>query len=1097
MSRRISLLAVLLAGIALAPALAQEKPAEKSAQNSTEKPAAKAALAPQDFSKEAYVIERFATHIVAENDGTGTREVTAEVKMLADAGVKAFAVLNFTYTSANEAVEIDYVRVRKPDGTVVKTPDYNIQDMPAEVTRTAPLYSDIHEKHVAVKGLGVGDEMEYLVRFRVLKPEVPGQFWQEYSFIKDAIAKNEELEINLPAEKSVKVVSPEYKPEVKTEGTRRIYRWTHQNLTVKEKDPDEPPRRVPPNPDVQLTTFSTWEDVGRWYGGLQKEPLTVTAAIQAKADELTKGLKTDDEKVHALYNFVALKFHYIGLDFGIGRYQPHAADDVLDNGYGDCKDKHTLLASLLKAEGIEAWPVLIHASRKLDPDVPSPAQFNHVITLVPSGAQHIWLDTTPEVAPYGLLFPLLRNKQALVIPTDKPPQLMTTPENPPLPSDQEFSMKGKLDGTGKFTGHVEQSYRGDVEVMLRIAFRQVSESQWRDVVQRMSYGLNFGGEVSNVKVTPPDEIDKPLEISYDYVRKKFGSWDERQITAPLPPMGLEVAKDAHDKKPEEPVFLGPLGKIVYRSQMELPEGYTLQTPAPIHLSESYAEYDDTPRLENNVLTITRQLVIKKTEVPLADWEGYRKFGRSLYDDEFNFMHLNGASSTIVADTEDEDKDLSIDEMFSEGNNALQRRDFRRAQELNERVVAKDPGYKGAHFNLGAALLAQSKLDEALKEFRKEQEISPTDARSYQIPAAYLLQMGRNDEAADEWRRLLKADPSNRMAASTLAALLDNQEKYTEEVAMLEPVVKADPDNPDLLMQLSTAYVKTGQDDQGVAGFEKVMEKKGDDPQVLNNAAWTLAEHKARLDLAQQYAEKAVDKLEQQMRQAESAQELRATLHERGWRVTYGLSLLWDTLGWVYFQQGDLKRAEGLIRPAWLLGRDELVGEHLGEIYEKEGRTKEAAHLYRLSLAAMSTLKMSGYSPSDRLKTYEKRKAEVTNRYEKLTGTKPTNEVRRLPNGDWTLTDEEQVRKLHEVTIGNEKKISGSADFIVALKPGAVESVEYVSGDDDLKSLEGKLKEAHFALEFPPDSAAILVLKADVRCSAKSPCTARLVDPAAQ
>ncbi len=44
--------------------------------------------------------------------------------------MKTFAVLNFTYTSANEVVDIDYVRVRKPDGTVVKTPDYNIQDMP-------------------------------------------------------------------------------------------------------------------------------------------------------------------------------------------------------------------------------------------------------------------------------------------------------------------------------------------------------------------------------------------------------------------------------------------------------------------------------------------------------------------------------------------------------------------------------------------------------------------------------------------------------------------------------------------------------------------------------------------------------------------------------------------------------------------------------------------------------------------------------------------------------------------------------------------------------------------------------------------------------
>ena len=75
--------------------------------------------------------------------------------MLADVGVKEMAVLTFTYTSSNQQVDIGYVRVKKPDGTVVVTPDYNAQDMPADVTREAPMYSDIHQKHVAVKGLSL------------------------------------------------------------------------------------------------------------------------------------------------------------------------------------------------------------------------------------------------------------------------------------------------------------------------------------------------------------------------------------------------------------------------------------------------------------------------------------------------------------------------------------------------------------------------------------------------------------------------------------------------------------------------------------------------------------------------------------------------------------------------------------------------------------------------------------------------------------------------------------------------------------------------------------------------------------------------------
>jgi transglutaminase-like putative cysteine protease len=67
-------------------------------------------------------------------------------------------------------------------------------------------------------------------------------------------------------------------------------------------------------------------------------------------------LNSPDEKVNALYNAVSLHVHYVGLSFGIGRYQPHAAEDVLSNEYGDCKDQQTLLAALLKAEDFDAWP---------------------------------------------------------------------------------------------------------------------------------------------------------------------------------------------------------------------------------------------------------------------------------------------------------------------------------------------------------------------------------------------------------------------------------------------------------------------------------------------------------------------------------------------------------------------------------------------------------------------------------------------------------------------------------------------------------------------------------------------------------------------
>lgn len=1042
--------------------------------SSAEKPASI-----QEFSKEAFVIEHSVMKVTEEADGTGSREQALEVKMLADAGVKAFAVLNFTYTSANEVVDIDYVRVRKPDGNVVKTPDYNIQDMPADVTRTAPLYSDIHEKHVAVKGLGVGDTLEYLVRFRVVKPEVPGHFWYEHYFGKQAIVKDEQVDLSVPAGKYVKVSSPEFKPDIKEASGRRNYHWSYSNLQVEPHDPDEIPKRIPPKPSIQVTSFVSWEEIGRWYAGLQKEPLAVTPEIQAKAAELTKGLKTDDQKIRALYRFVSLQFHYIGLDFGIGRYQPHAAEDVLENGYGDCKDKHTLLASLLKASGYDAWPVLIHASRKLDPEVPSPAQFNHVITAVPVGDQMIWLDTTPEVAPYRLLLLPLRDKQALVIPTNKAPLLMTTPANPPFPQQQEFSMQGELGSDGTFTGHAEASYRGDAEVAFRMALRQLPESQWKDAIQRYSYALNFAGEVSNVKATSPEEVDSDFQISYDYKRKDYGDWDNHQIVAPLPPMGVEVMKNSREKKPSEPVLLGGLGKIEYRSRIDLPSGFTLTAPAAVNVVEPFAEYHSRNVVENGVLTTTRKLEVKKTEVALDDWEKLRKFGRVVADDEFNYLKLNGESTKSSASTSSADADPT----FNEGSEALRRRDFLTAQEAFEKVIAKDPQRANAHYGLGVALASQNRLDEALAEFHKEEEIAPSSEAAYLGAMFIETSRGETKNAIGEFRKLLKADPENKDGLSNLGMLLNQDGQYPEAAEVLERAVKNYPESGSLQYSLGSTYLKLKDNDKAMVHFKAAVEGKNGNPMMLNNVAYELADNKTNLDLAREYAEESLSRLEEQS--ASNVDDF-----STGGQYPTLLSMVWDTIGWVYFQSGDLNRAENFVRASWTVWQDSIVGEHLGEIYEKEGRTKEAAHTYELAIAAFG---LNPYPAPGLPSANQKQKSEISARYQKLTGTQPSPyAIRRLPNGQWPKGIGEQLSDIRSVNLGKQGSLTGSAEFKIVFAPGRIESVDFLSGQEEIGRLIDKVKAAHFQLEFPAGSHAKILERAMVSCFSLSGCMAVLM-----
>ena len=494
--------------------------------------------AKDDYSQEAAVLEETSTKIAFDNDGNFTREQTSRVRVQTDAGVQQWGLLKFPFQSATQTVEIDYVRVRKADGSTLITPPDNVQDLDSEITRSAPFYSDLREKHVAVKGLGKGDILEYEAHWRTTKPLIPGQFWFQYSFQHDGIVLAERLEIKVPSERAVKVKGPQTNQTVTTEAGSRIYAWTYSKLqSAKEPESDQKKEtetalgRLPP-PDVQISSFQSWEDVGRWYWNLQKDRIEPTPAIRAKAAELTKGMTDDAAKLQALYSFVSTQYRYIGIAFGIGRYQPHAAEDVLTNNYGDCKDKHTLLASLLRASGITLYPALINSSRKLDPEVPSPAQFDHIIGYLPQGKDAVWLDTTLEVAPFGYLVTRLRDKPALVLSGDKSIQLITTPADPPFPSSQAFKIDGQLSDDGTFEAKVEDTTRGEGEVLMRAAFRQVPQPQWKDLVQQISYGLGYSGTVSDVSASTPEAIGEPFHFSYSYNRKEYPDW-KSVITLPF------------------------------------------------------------------------------------------------------------------------------------------------------------------------------------------------------------------------------------------------------------------------------------------------------------------------------------------------------------------------------------------------------------------------------------------------------------------------------------------------------------------------------------------------------------------------------------
>ena len=314
------------------------------------------------FASEPYVIELLQTDVRFESDGKGQRDMHIRIRVQSESAVREFGLLVYPHMASFENLDVLYARVHKPDGTTIETPPSDIQELDSAVSREAPMYTDQREKHIAVKSLGVGDLLEVSLRWTIHDPVAPGHFWFDDNFYKAGICLNEKLEINVPANTTLKLTGSSPAPEVTEQGGRRIYTF-HSSHLKKEEEEDIPAwekdfHGVPP-PSVRLSSFSSWADVGVWFGGLEQPRVQVTPAIRSKAGELTAGKTSDADKIRSIYDFVSSHLRYIGVDLGVGRYTPHSAEEVLANRYGDCKDKHTLFAALLAAVGIDAYPALI------------------------------------------------------------------------------------------------------------------------------------------------------------------------------------------------------------------------------------------------------------------------------------------------------------------------------------------------------------------------------------------------------------------------------------------------------------------------------------------------------------------------------------------------------------------------------------------------------------------------------------------------------------------------------------------------------------------------------------------------------------------
>jgi len=175
----------------------------------------------------------------------------------------------------------------------------------------------------------------------------------------------------------------------------------HMQLTRTERNDVEPVESINKiaDPDqMQLTAYRNWQEVAAWGARLFKGHSAngrayseLTQSVQQVADE--QGLQA---AMAMAIDHVQTSIRYYGVEVGENSHRPHAPDEVLRNGYGDCKDKTLLLVSLLNDLGVDAWPILVSSRirKGIVDHLPSPGVFDHVVVLVEHEGKQYWVDAT-------------------------------------------------------------------------------------------------------------------------------------------------------------------------------------------------------------------------------------------------------------------------------------------------------------------------------------------------------------------------------------------------------------------------------------------------------------------------------------------------------------------------------------------------------------------------------------------------------------------------------------------------------------------------------------------------------------------------------
>jgi tetratricopeptide (TPR) repeat protein len=530
---------------------------------------------------------------------------------------------DFQYETDSQTVQVRAARVYRKDGSIDEAVESGAGSMADDPMMA--IYTTARSYYVRFPRLDPGDVVELQYRVEDVAPRNAfADYFGEVTYMQstEPVAHSEYV-LMTPKSRAFYFNEPHVpglKRTVEEHGDERVFRFMALDVPAVEHEALQPPWAELLG-HVHVSTYKSWEEMGRWYWGLVKDQFVPDDEVRRRAEALTAGLKDERAKVRAVYDYVVQKTRYVALEFGIHGYKPYRCAQIFARGFGDCKDKATLIVTMLGALGIKATPVIVRTANKgdVETDPASLAPFDHMIAYVPSLG--MYLDGTAEYSGSLELPAMDRGALALQV-NEGAVKLVHLPDPPASASVSTHKLDASLaaDGGALLDWRVEVG--GVAASEWRIRFH--AEATRKRRMQEAIAAILPGSEVTAIDAGNMEDVEQKVTLR---VRAKMSQFARTQGDSLSVPLG----RKEHMVRDYAPLASRKLDVRLPAQWTEgedwlvrLPPGArTKNAPAPARGSSPFGSY--TVEVDSNAkaLHVKTTVTLSRTHIPASEYPAFR------------------------------------------------------------------------------------------------------------------------------------------------------------------------------------------------------------------------------------------------------------------------------------------------------------------------------------------------------------------------------------------------------------------------------------------------------------------------------------------